>query len=218
MNNKEKGSFLPFSLFVTILNLMKFFYLLIYLSLSLIITSCGEAAGDGEGSDGVSVSSHRIFVSSSTHTGNLGGTSGADSICKNLASQAGLVRTYSAIISDNTNSAKNERLVFSGAIYTVDASGQQNLVANSGSALWNTDSTDLLNEINLDENGNIVNDNVWSGTDSDGGSLNTNCSSWTSSLVSESGFSGQSSSATSEWIEAIPKNCNETLRIYCVSQ
>src|SRR5262249_42934796 len=41
----------------------------------------------------------RVFVTSTTHDGNLGGLDGADAICASLAANAGLSGTYKAWLS-----------------------------------------------------------------------------------------------------------------------
>ena len=45
-----------------------------------------------------------VFVSSTLHTGDLGGLTGADAICNNLAEAAGFPGTYMAWLSDSSAS------------------------------------------------------------------------------------------------------------------
>jgi hypothetical protein len=48
-----------------------------------------------------------VFVTSTTHTGNLGGLAGADQICQALADQAQLGGTFKAWLSDSTTNARD---------------------------------------------------------------------------------------------------------------
>jgi len=43
----------------------------------------------------------KVFVSSQTYVGNLGGVAGADSLCQGLATAAGLTGTFKAFLSDS---------------------------------------------------------------------------------------------------------------------
>lgn len=195
--------------------------LVLGLSFCVFFYSCGEVAdGNGTGSDGVGSLEHRIFASSSTHNGNLGGASGADTICQNLATAAGLSRSYEALVSTDSEDA-DDKLRFSGAIYIVDTSDEKTLVAGSGSELWGTDSANLTARINVDEDGNTITttNNTWTGTNSDGGNqVGRNCSNWSSSSVSIDGFYGNTDSFSATWVENNFEDCANTNRIYCVSQ
>ena len=62
----------------------------------------------------------RVFVSSTTHSGNLGGLSGADTTCQNLANAAGLPGTYRAWLSDNTQSPSTRFATSTGAYALVN--------------------------------------------------------------------------------------------------
>ena len=190
---------------------------ILLLSLILTLISCGKAEGEGTQSDGLADSDHRVFATSSSYSGNMGGLSGADSKCKSAAEAAGLTRTYKAILSDSGNDAE-DRLIISGEVYIIDSLDNSNLVVNSGVALWNTDSVNLLSSIDLDENGNTVNDSVWTGTGSDGGVLIDNCTNWTSSVGGTDGFIGSSASLNDQWVESISEGCNNSNRLYCISQ
>lgn len=196
--------------------------LILWLSLCLLFKSCGDVAGgSATDSDGVASDEHRIFISSSTHDGNLGGISGANTICANLASGAGLTRTYKAVLSDDSNAADSSGgLQFVGSIFVVDSSGEKTVVAGSGSELWGTDSNNLTATINVNESGTTITStvNTWTGTNSNGGSQTDNCTNWSSNSSSVLGQIGNSSFTNDQWVETGTTNCNTTLRIYCVSQ
>jgi len=117
-----------------------------------------------------------VFVTSSTHSANFGGLSGADTICQNLANSAGLPGTYLAWLSDSTGSPSTK--FNTSTVPYVNTRGQ--IVAND----WNDliDGT-LVNAISYDENGNssVVAD-TFTNTLSDGtnNTLTNACANWTS--------------------------------------
>jgi hypothetical protein len=187
------------------------------LCLLILLSSCGqEADGGSEGTDGVGVSDHRIFVTSVSYTGaELGGISGADSACTTLAKSAELTRTYKAVISDSTTTAK--RLNFTGGVYSIPSAGEAELIVASGSDLWDTDTKNLLTNINIDENGSSVSSYVWTGTDSDGATMTgEHCSDWNS--TSGTGRRGHTDQSDDRWIEDTDLACTNSYPILCISQ
>lgn len=183
-----------------------------------IFLSCGEAVGEGSGTDGLALSQHRIFVSSVSYDGNLGGLSGADSKCQTLATAAGLVRNYKAFLGTSTTALKS-RFNLVGAVYNF--SGDERIqITDVGIDLLNTDQPkDLLNNIEYDDQGNSVTDSVWTGTDSEGEiSTSESCANWTSNSAGQNGTVGDNSRTTGFYLEDPPTQaCNNTFRLYCIS-
>lgn len=197
--------------------------LILFLFFLSVLTSCGGADNGANKTDGLELTSHRIFITSSTIDGAMTGGSGAtgllkaDSICKSLAGAAGLTRDYKAILSDTSKHASN-RLVISGAIYVIDASGNSNEIADSAAALWNSSTTPLKNTIDYDESATYTaNKEVWSGTES-GGTLGVNtCSDWTD--TTQTGDYGTNGSKDGNWIESGSSSlCSNSRHLYCISQ
>lgn len=113
-----------------------------------------------------------MFITSTEHIGNLAGLLGADTICVNLATAAGLVGTYKAWLFDGTTSAAN-RLTQSPWPYVL-VNGTK--VADTWADL--TDGT-LDHAIDLDETGAVVAvSEVWTGTHTDGTKTGADCTSW----------------------------------------
>ena len=190
---------------------------IILLSLTtFIFISCGAPESD-ETIDGVPSLSHRLFVSSQTYNGSLGGLDGADAKCDSLAKAAGLKKTYKAILSSSSLSAYG-RLLFTGEILKVSSSDNSILIADSGADLFNTDTTDLKSLVNLDESGNTISSNVWTGTGSDGSNLSDNCNNWASSSGSVDAWHGDSTKTNERWLESNFTSCNNNYSLYCVSQ
>lgn len=189
------------------------------LCLLLVIYSCGEKGlKDLPPSDGINGQDHRIFVTSSTHNGNLGGFTGADSICNDRAREAGLTRNYKAILSSSITNAE-VKISVSGALYKVDSSGNATKVLASALSFWSTDSLDFLSAINLDESGsNVGTVTPWTGTSSSGGGSLNYCSDWRSSSSAQKGDIGDTSQIDSQWVENNFDTCDSSNPIYCISQ
>jgi hypothetical protein len=183
-----------------------------------LLTGCGSALEEGEnGPDSVPDGSLRIFVTSQSYTGNLGGIIGANSLCATAATNAGLVKTYKALLSAPGNFAKN-RLTTDASIYTVSSTGPRR-VADSLNALFNTNIIDLKAEIRYDEFTAFTTNTAWTGTDAYGEVGTTgNCSSWTSSSGADLGTVGDSTATSASWTEFQQDNCNQSHSLYCISQ
>ncbi len=166
--------------------------------------SVDNAPTDNEASqtieDGISSNEHRLFISSSSHGGNLGGRIGADNICQNLAITAGLTREYKALLSTSDNNVI-ENYTDKGRIYAFDSSNTKTLIATS---LIEFISGNLVSDPRWDEVKNelLASDDpgyglrVWTGYISDSayaGIIRT-CADWTSSSYdngnSNAGFMG----------------------------
>ena len=122
--------------------------------------------------DGVTDAKY-VFISSSVHTGNLGGLAGADSICQSLANAASMPGVYKAWLSDATQSAAN-RLTHSLVPYILPT---LDVVADSWSSLLFGPDFDMQHAINIDEQGNLAPVDldgytaVWTGTLPDGNAV-----------------------------------------------
>ncbi len=143
-----------------------------------------------------------IFVTSSTHNGNLGGLSGADGICQTQATDAGLSGTYKAWLSDSSTSAAS-RLTHSSVPYiTPDGA----VVANDWSDFTDGDGP---NVVWMHADGSAPNPHsgrgalgsyyIWSNTSLDGSiadphpitpDLEQSCADWTSSTANGFGANG----------------------------
>ena len=156
-----------------------------------------------------------VFVTSATHTGNLGGYSGADNICTAVAHGAGLQGTYDAWISTDTSSPSTR---FTRSPYGYQLVGSLEMVANSWADL--TDGS-ILAPINRDESGALMIPlYVWTGTDATGSSSSIgNCDNWTSSSSSYTGSVGMTSLSTFGWTNMGGFSCSaSTNYLYCFQQ
>lgn len=192
-------------------------------SLILILASCGGPDNGNEDSDGVGLTDHRIFISSSATTGDMNGGTGStglakgDDICNDLADAAGLTRSYKAILSDDTADTSS-MLQITGSIYTVTKDGVSNLIAEASSEFWDADTTEHKNLIDYDENGELLsNKEIWTGSFEAGTSTDDDCSNWTS--TGGNATFGDNSEKNSLWIESSGTAiCSTSKHLYCISQ
>jgi hypothetical protein len=91
-----------------------------------------------------------VFVSSQTYAGNLGGVSGADSLCQSLAQRAGLTGTFKAWLGAQ-GSTPGTRWTPRAGRYVLRTS---QLVANSWNEIITT--ATILTPIMVDKNGKMA--------------------------------------------------------------
>jgi hypothetical protein len=157
-----------------------------------------------------------VFVTSSSHNGNLGGLDAADAICQARADEASLSGTFMAWLSDGsespdtrfpTKSAKPYRLV------------NGTTIANDWADLT---SGDIGARIDVTETGSTgVVAGVWTHTltsGSAGGTGNVSCSNWAS--TSGNGDYGYTGFSDAKWTNRGQTVCGSgnALRLYCFQQ
>ena len=132
----------------------------------------------------IEVPHKKVFVTSASYNGNLGGVSGANEKCQLLATEVGLEGNFEAWV---LNPSSNfDRSFDNIPYYLIDGT----LVADN----W-IDLTDggIQNPINMDENGDIVpsGTRAWTATNSGGNAQGNDCNDWTKGSVSDSFFALQ---------------------------
>ena len=153
----------------------------------------------------------RVFVTSGTFTGNLGGLAGADATCLIYATAANLGGTWVAYVSDTYTTAYS-KIADVGPWYLVDRSTK---VFNNKSNILTTP----LTYINRTESGLVGSSfNVWTGTSSTGAATSYNCNNWTVGTgYSYNGTYGYSSSQ-SQWSQYSYDYCSYSYHLYCFEQ
>lgn len=174
-----------------------------------LLTGCLTESGDNTPKN-----PKRLFVTSTTHTGNLGGLAGADSICEARATGAGLDSGWTAFLSDSLSPAPGR-------------------VAEAGAWTLVHDRTIVFRDLYapvftsiLDEHGQPVPDGsrVWTGTLADGtADLENLCSNWTSSGQESFGAAGDPLLVTPDdsprWMYlAGALRCASPAHLYCMEQ
>lgn len=76
---------------------------LILILVILVVASCAKK--ESNPNSNLDSNSIIVFVTSTDHSGNLGGLNGADSICNSRAMTAGLSGTFKAYVSDSSTNA-----------------------------------------------------------------------------------------------------------------
>jgi Protein of unknown function (DUF1554) len=151
-----------------------------------------------------------VFVTSTTHTGNLGGLDGADDICQARAAAAGRPGTFKAWLSDSTASAM-DRLTHANVPYVRVDDVQ---VADD----WVDLVDGTLDAPIVKDEANVTTDEfVWTGTDGRGNEVTPNCAGWTSRDRLLVGVVGLSRFADS-WTSATTVDCRTSLSLYCFEQ
>jgi hypothetical protein len=161
----------------------------------------------------------RVFVSSKTYDGKLGGHAGADAACQALATAANLGGTWMAWISDSTSSP-NRRFSKATVAYRLLDGG---LVAANWTAL--ASGNNLGSAIDLDETGASLagstgdGSKTWTATATDGTTDSANCSDFGANAASASGEVGYCTSVTNTWTVATSaEGCAAMNHLYCFEQ
>ncbi len=159
----------------------------------------------------------RVFVSSATYDGNLGGLEGARQRCQELADAVPALAgtTWFPLLSDDTWNALNltGASPLSDPIYNMDGT----VIATNRAALWNALNIDLSSGVTNHENSAQASaSSVYAGT-SAAGFATLHCSNWRSNSASLAAQVGQTRTATSAWIgDTSPASCDVVRRIYCI--
>lgn len=159
----------------------------------------------------------RVFLTSTTQDGNLGGLDGADAICQNLALAASLPGAYRAWLSDDAQSPATRFSQSNGPYHLLNGVA----IASSWADL--TDGT-LAAPITLAENGATFDDlgfRAWTNTranGSGGGVQDENCAGWTSSANGSDGDEGQVTATNENWTDFASGTCNNLFHLYCFQQ
>lgn len=163
---------------------------------------------------------YTIFATSTEYTGNLGGIAGADAKCAAHAvlgtKTKTLGGTWKAIISDHSVNAK-DRISLIGTLSIQNTNGGN--IFNKASFLWSNPAS-LVNAVGYDENGVYLGrGDAWTGTTHVGLKNQDDCLNWLSSLNSEEGNYGSTTSISNSWMEKPGVGgCDEFARLYCINQ
>ncbi|WCL50085.1 DUF1554 domain-containing protein [Leptospira sp. GIMC2001] len=195
-------------------------------------TDCTSETGDTGSGNGASSENTRkyIFVTQGTSNGNLGGVSGADTICQNeknnnFASLPGVGTDYRALIVDDTN----RRACANGNPNCVTTAGNNiNWVLQPNTEYFRSTPTEVslftTNAAGIFVFGNLSNpfnntasDKWWTGLDSDWRSAGDRCLNWSdlSSLEQGSYGSGNVTNGVAI-VDAFGDDCDQSLRLLCV--
>ena len=158
----------------------------------------------------------RVFVTSTTHNGNLAGLAGADAKCQERADAAGLGGAWMAWLSDGAIGPA-ARFTTRGNRPYHRLFADDPVVADDWADL--TDGA-LQRAIDRNELGNgPITGDVWTNTAPDGTPATTaHCMGWTVATGANSGAHGDSGATDATWTQADTANCTSKLRLLCVEQ
>ena len=156
-----------------------------------------------------------VFVTSTSHAGNLGGLAGADNICNIRAGDAGLPGTYMAWLSVNGESPAT-RFVQSDRPYVLV--GTQTVIADD----W----ADLVGDpylnapIDRTQTGaQSSTTRVWTATAYNGSSYSNNCLNWATSSSQVYGSTGYTNQLDNDWsLYDTSEPCHLSYPLYCFRQ
>lgn len=153
-----------------------------------------------------------IFVTDARYNGDLGGLSGADSICQSTADAEGLIGTWTAFLSTSEVDAidRVDEMAFMNGRGVVIATNKSDLTKG-----W------IADMINYDEKGGKSYNDVWTGSESDAtvsqsGADKGACHDWESNGHSYQGVYGATRAATAHWINRDKVQCDNRKSLYCV--
>ena len=153
------------------------------------------------------------FVTSTTHTGNLGGVVGADTICQSRAAAAGLSGSYYAWISSTTINAAS-RFGTSRGWVRLDGKPFADTVADltAGKIFYPL----RLNESGVDVMGDAT---VFTGTQANGTLFSgQSCTDWTSNSAGVPVAGGLTGAGAPSWTIAATFPCNASQHLYCLGR
>jgi hypothetical protein len=203
----------------------KFLKLLtVLLALSVVLAACSGGGGGGGGG----AQDLKVFVTSTTYNGNLGGLAGADAICQARANAGGLSGTYKAWLSTSTTDAychiqgyDNAQLPNCGLASPPTAAGPW-VRTHDGYAFADTidklvNNGQVYAAIKYDQTGTLqAGEYYFTGTAVNGRATTDNCSNWTSASGSLGGTFGNTDGTTNDWTSFGTPLCNDTHHLLCM--
>lgn len=168
----------------------------------------------------------KVFITSETYQGNLGGVAGADLKCQTLAINANLTGTFKAWLSDSSGNHPDTTYLKAGTPYylmdgaTIIANSYQDLI--SGNIVHAIEVNELGEIVQVNENSTDI---VWTSTDGAGGSYAPNyCANfegteWESNSFEDYGGAGQfNNGIPGAWSYVGNSTCDMFHRLYCFEQ
>lgn len=170
------------------------------------------------GAGSCSLHAKRVFISSDSYSGDLGGLTGADQSCQALADFSVLNGIWKAWLSDSVTNV-NDRFTHSNYPYILI--DETTKIADDWTGLT---TSGLLAIINKNEKNKIVsNSNVWTNTNNDGLSVYNNpifiCNDWNIKNKRITAVFGKNNLyTTAQWSNFNLATCNTQRRLYCFEQ
>ena len=155
----------------------------------------------------------RVFTTSTTTTGALGGAGGADSFCTNRATAVGLPGSWTAVVGTGAagDFSLSSRLPWNWKTLK-NMNGTGSTVAVS---LADFLDGSVSAPMNYSESGGVLSSTIWTGMNSSG-ATSGNCASWGASSGSGNNFGDSSATSGGNYFYAGGGNCGSSLRLLCM--
>jgi hypothetical protein len=165
-----------------------------------------------------------IFITGVSFDGNLGGITGADSICNMLGTNGSasgpLSRTWKALLSKTTGGVVDakDRFTWTGPMF--DLGGKK---VTADPSVWPWVNAGEGSNIGVNQNGGGPDDSyVWSGSTEAGVTKGAgfDCNGWTDATNNFSGWSGQTNNfPAKDWIDSFGTTCpSANYGLYCIGE
>ncbi len=153
----------------------------------------------------------RLFLTSLTFNGNLGGLSGADLTCQNVATARGLTGTWRALLAV-AQTPPSDRPISDGPYTLLD--GGVVFRSRAALGLGLSSALSVTNELGVAASNYVF----WSGATSIGGVGQSTCLNWTSASTSTSGSTGGTGTTTNFAWASSSDTCATQRRLLCVQE
>lgn len=164
---------------------------------------------------GNTANTKRVFVTSGTYNGAIGGLGGADSICSTSANAAGLGTGWVSLLSDSgvDGYAVNRAPLDWGTLTNMNG----DVVANGWNDLWDGS---VAAPINRTQTNAVLNSYAWTGSFNSGLYAGNACIDWTYGSTSATYYTRIGSSGSSgSWFDISGTVvCNSLRSLYCIEQ
>lgn len=168
--------------------------------------------GTGPALPNFATAGKKVFVTSTSYTGDLGGLAGGDAKCHDRALASGFTTTanpkiFKAWLSDTATDAK-DRLTSNGPWVRPDGFKIADTKADLLDGL-------LYTSISQNELGAYARAMVWTGTDSNGIKNADRCNDWTDGTAGFNGRQGFAPATNGVWSAYPIDTCNVVKLLYC---
>lgn len=167
---------------------------------------------DNCSTDCLLIEHRKVFVTSMSYLGDLGGLDGADAECNAVAMAVGLDGFYRAWLSDSVDGPATRFDIAFAGVYELNDKDSTLVTARGWDGLTKEE---LQHAINVDENGQEYVTGVWTNTDQAGLPLSDveTCSEWTG--VDSDAFIGNSGAVDMTWTVGVSQGCATGFSLYC---
>jgi hypothetical protein len=180
--------------------------------------ACGACGTRSVCVGGTCTAAERVFVSTGTYSGNLGGHAGANTTCQSLATAANLGGTWMAWVSDSASSPNRSFTKATIAYRLLDGTEvAANWTALSSGTLSHAIDVDQTVASLAGATGSTA--LTWTSTATGGMSMGDSCTQFTSSATTGTGQVGSCTGTGATWTNAsTTEACSAMHHLYCFEQ